>query len=92
MYGHLKSEVAAQVNSFDKVLVDGRARASCAEYVLKFLHPDSLVFIHDYQERFFYHGVVERYYTKVRSSRRRSKGCFHDVLSSQYSWTMRAVC
>lgn len=55
----------AQVTAFDRVLVDGRARAPCAEYVLKFLHPDSLVFIHDYQARFFYHGVVERFYSKV---------------------------
>ena len=54
-----------QVNSFDKVLIDGRARASCAEYVLKYLHPDSLVFIHDYQDRYFYHGIVEQHYQKV---------------------------
>lgn len=35
-----------QVDKFDKVLIDGRARAICAEYVLKFLHPKSVVFIH----------------------------------------------
>ena len=47
------------------MLIDGRARASCAEYILKYLHPDSLVFIHDYQDRYFYHGIVEQHYQKV---------------------------
>ena len=58
--------ILPQVNRFDKVLIDGRARAFCAEYVLKYLHADSLVFIHDYHDRFFYHGTIEKYYTKVR--------------------------
>lgn len=54
-----------KVTRFDKVLVDGRARAFCLEYVLKFLHPKSLVFIHDYQDRYFYHGTAEQFYQKV---------------------------
>lgn len=38
--------ICVQVKAFDRVLVDGRARTSCAEYVLKYLKPDSVVFIH----------------------------------------------
>jgi hypothetical protein len=37
-----------QVQTFDKVLIDGRARSSCAVFVLKFLHPQSIVFIHGF--------------------------------------------
>lgn len=71
----LESCLLPQVNRFDKVLIDGRARAFCAEYVLKYLHADSLVFIHDYHDRFFYHGTIEKYYNKVRH-RIPSHDCF----------------
>ncbi len=50
---------------FDRVLVDGRARAACAEYVLKYLHKDSYVWIHDYIDRPFYHEVARQYYNQV---------------------------
>jgi len=33
---------------FDRVLIDGRARPECAEFVLPYLNPGAVVFIHDY--------------------------------------------
>lgn len=60
--------ICVQVKAFDRVLVDGRARTSCAEYVLKYLKPDSVVFIHDYMPRAYYHQVVHRYYTVIAAS------------------------
>jgi len=35
------------VNKFDAVLIDGRARLSCAIKILPYLHPTSVVFLHD---------------------------------------------
>ena len=49
------------VDKFDKVLIDGRARGWCAEYVLKYLHKDSIIFMHDFWERPQYHVVFEWY-------------------------------
>lgn len=49
------------VEKFDKVLVDGRARGWCAEYVLKHLHKNSLIFIHDFWQRPQYHIVFDWY-------------------------------
>ena len=54
------------VDTFDKVLIDGRARGWCAEYVLKYLHKDSLVFIHDFWSRPQYHAVF-KWYDEVNS-------------------------
>ena len=39
----------------------GRARGWCAEYVLKYLHKDSIIFMHDFWERPQYHVVFEWY-------------------------------
>jgi len=39
------------VDTFDKVLIGGRGRTWCALKVLKYLHKDSLVFIHDFWSR-----------------------------------------
>jgi hypothetical protein len=49
---------------FDKVLIDGRARAYCAEAVLPFLADDAVVFIHDYMLRPRYHWI-EEYYSMI---------------------------
>lgn len=46
---------------FDSVLIDGRARAYCAEAVLPYLCGDAIVFIHDYLERPRYHWIEEYY-------------------------------
>lgn len=46
---------------FDKVLIDGRARAQCAERVLPYLKESSIVFIHDFWTRPQYHGILEFY-------------------------------
>jgi protein O-GlcNAc transferase len=54
------------VSKFDKVLIDGRARGWCAEYVLPYLHKDSIIFIHDFWNRPQYHVVFE-WYTEVAS-------------------------
>lgn len=49
------------VKQFDKVFIDGRARGWCAEYALKYLHQDSIIFIHDFWNRPQYHVVFEWY-------------------------------
>jgi hypothetical protein len=53
------------VTSFDKVLIDGRARASCAEYVIPFLAEHAIVFVHDYVVRPHYHAVVDKHYIEL---------------------------
>ena len=53
---------------FDRVLVDGRARAQCAERVLPYLNEGAIVFIHDFWQRPQYHGVLE-WYEEVSSVR-----------------------
>jgi protein O-GlcNAc transferase len=54
------------VKTFDKVLVDGRARGYCVEEVLPYLHKDSIVFMHDFWNREQYH-VVFKWYDEVAS-------------------------
>ena len=46
---------------FDAVLIDGRARAQCAERVLNYLNPGAVVFIHDFWQRPQYHSVLKDY-------------------------------
>lgn len=53
------------IDSFDKVLIDGRARAYCALNIKKYLHSESLVFIHDWPFRSKYHSIVESVYKQV---------------------------
>lgn len=49
---------------FDRVLIDGRARAFCAKYILKYLHKGSYIFIHDFQGRALYHDNLDAYYIR----------------------------
>jgi hypothetical protein len=51
-------------NRIDRVLIDGRARAPCAKYVLKYLHDRSYVFIHDFVGRVSYHANLDTYYIR----------------------------
>lgn len=51
---------------FDRVLIDGRARAQCASYIIPYLTKDALVYIHDFWQRPQYHGVLE-FYDEVAS-------------------------
>lgn len=46
---------------FDIVLIDGRARVQCAEYIKPFLNDNALVLIHDFWRRKQYHGILETY-------------------------------
>jgi len=46
---------------YDKVFIDGRARLFCAVEVLKYLKPNSIVFIHDFHSRPRYYPVFEFY-------------------------------
>eukprot|EP00884_Botryococcus_braunii_P019139 jgi/Botrbrau1/5909/Bobra.0366s0085.2 len=62
---YIKAVDAFGVPKFDRILIDGRARAFCAKYILKYLHKNSYVFIHDYIARTLYHENVDAYYTKV---------------------------
>lgn len=57
---HYINEVHTIGKRYDKVLIDGRARIWCAEEVRKYLKPNSLVFIHDW-DRIPYHKVIEWY-------------------------------
>ncbi len=50
-----------EVDKFDRVLIDGRGRGWCAEKVIPYLKPDSIVFMHDYWQRPAYH-IVEQWY------------------------------
>jgi hypothetical protein len=54
---------------YDLVLIDGRFRVACALNTLSMIHPSSIVLIHDYNDRAYYH-VIEQFYeilTKVDS-------------------------
>ena len=51
---------------FDKVLIDGRGRQFCAAYILRFLNPNSIIFIHDFWVRSSYHKVFN-WYEEVES-------------------------
>ena len=53
------------VKKFDRVLIDGRARADCAKIILPYLKPESVVFVHDYHEREYYHKVVSDNYDEI---------------------------
>tara|TARA_R110000744_G_scaffold296712_2_gene406610 strand:+ start:151 stop:753 length:603 start_codon:yes stop_codon:yes gene_type:complete len=46
---------------FDVVLVDGRARPECAQFIYDYIHNDSILFIHDYFPRERYSCVLEKY-------------------------------
>lgn len=50
---------------FDRVLIDGRARAFCAKYILKYLHQGSYIFIHDFNGRTMYHDNLDAYYIRA---------------------------
>lgn len=52
-------------SKYDKILIDGRARAYCAIEVLDYLDLNGLLMIHDYSYRRKYHSIVESLYTKV---------------------------
>lgn len=62
---YIKAVDGFNIQSFDRVLIDGRARAFCAKYILKFLHENSYIFIHDYEGRTMYHENLDAYYTKI---------------------------
>lgn len=62
---------AREVDTFDRVLIDGRSRPECAREALDHLHDDSLVFIHDFYntnyDRDAYHETVFEHYARVAS-------------------------
>lgn len=49
-------------NKYDKVLIDGRARAYCALEVKEYLKDNGILIIHDYTFREKYHSIVEKQY------------------------------
>lgn len=51
---------------FDVVFIDGRCRPQCAKAILDTITRDSVVFIHDYNRR--YYGVVESNYDVIERS------------------------
>lgn len=50
---------------YNKILIDGRARAYCAVEVLEYLDVNGLLMIHDYTHRSKYHNIVESLYKKI---------------------------
>ena len=64
---YIHAAASFRVRKFDRVLIDGRARAACIEYILPYLKPDSVVFVHDYQTREVYHEVVTSNYELIGS-------------------------
>jgi len=50
---------------FDRVLIDGRGRQYCAEFILPYLHEESIVFIHDFYNRPDRYDVVLQWYDIV---------------------------
>ncbi|MBY9006561.1 MAG: hypothetical protein KGD63_07360 [Candidatus Lokiarchaeota archaeon] len=49
------------VNKFNKVLIDGRARTYCAIEILPYLDEKSIVFIHDFHVRPRYKSILKYY-------------------------------
>ena len=49
----------------DIILIDGRFRIACGLDIFPKIRKDTLVLIHDYENRKFYH-ILEKYYVKVR--------------------------
>jgi hypothetical protein len=54
-------------NKYDKILIDGRARAYCAIEVFEYLKDDGVLLIHDYIGRKKYHDIVENKYEKIKT-------------------------
>ena len=50
---------------FDFVLIDGRARKHCILKVLPFLKKNSLIFFHDFNNRSYYHEILDKEYKIV---------------------------
>jgi hypothetical protein len=44
-------EAPLQQAPFDIILIDGRARVSCASIVKELSHPDTIIFIHDFERQ-----------------------------------------
>lgn len=62
---YIKAVHSFSISTFDRVLIDGRARSECALQVKTLLHHDSIVFIHDYTPRPFYWKIIEKHYEKI---------------------------
>lgn len=53
--------------SFDRVLIDGRARQWCAEKILNRLNDNHIVFLHDFSEERPHYKSVLKYYDIIDS-------------------------
>jgi hypothetical protein len=48
--------------SFNKILIDGRARPQCARYMYDFIDNEAVIFVHDWQPcRMHYRAILEKY-------------------------------
>ena len=50
----------------DIILIDGRFRVACALDIFQKIRSDTLILIHDYTNRDYYH-LIENYYLKIKS-------------------------
>jgi len=64
-YFEMVSKIPKQ--TYNKILIDGRARVYCALEVYNYLNEDGLLFIHDYIGRKKYHSIVEKHYERIHS-------------------------
>jgi len=46
---------------FDRVLIDGRARVQCAEFIVPYLNQGAMVMVHDFWRRPQYHSLLNLY-------------------------------
>eukprot|EP01095_Lingulamoeba_sp_RSL-Kostka_P007637 TRINITY_DN2450_c0_g1_i1.p1 TRINITY_DN2450_c0_g1~~TRINITY_DN2450_c0_g1_i1.p1 ORF type:complete len:505 (+),score=102.83 TRINITY_DN2450_c0_g1_i1:88-1602(+) len=49
------------IDTYDVVLVDGRSRAACLLKILKYVHRDSFIIVHDFVGRTYYHFILNFY-------------------------------
>jgi hypothetical protein len=72
-YNEFKSYIEAPFDKglFDVILIDGRARMSCASICHKISHDNTVIFIHDfhreeYQEALNYLELIDQVYTMAK--------------------------
>lgn len=72
-YNEFKSYIEAPISKglFDIILIDGRARVSCASICYKLSHDNTIIFIHDfhreeYQEALNYLELIEQLGTMAK--------------------------
>ncbi|CAF1293081.1 unnamed protein product [Adineta steineri] len=61
-HDYINAVHSLNVNKFDRVLIDGRARVDCAFEIYSYLDKNSIIFVHDYTNRDYYSNISKKYY------------------------------